>query len=66
LPASAALRRALFDVLLVVEDPAASVHNPTYAARLLDEAQTALDPHEKPGAIVARPHRSASRRKTAP
>jgi hypothetical protein len=34
--------RALHDVLLVLEDPAADVHNPAYASILLDQAARAV------------------------
>jgi hypothetical protein len=34
--------RAAWNVLLVLEDPAASVHNPRYARRLLDAAEESL------------------------
>jgi hypothetical protein len=34
--------RAAWNVLLVLEDPAAAVHNPQYARRLLDAAEEAL------------------------
>ena len=35
--------RALYDVLLVIEDGAADVHHPTYASALLDAAERALE-----------------------
>jgi hypothetical protein len=41
---NSALGRALYDVLLVLEDPAADVHNPAYARLLLDRAEAALRP----------------------
>jgi hypothetical protein len=43
---SAARQRALHDVLLVLEDPAADVHNRTYAALLLDRAERVLSTPE--------------------
>lgn len=39
--------RALYNVLLVLEDPAADVHNPSYARALLDTAER-LAPEAKP------------------
>ncbi len=39
LPADPALGRALYDVALVVEDPAAAYHNAAYARALLDEVE---------------------------
>jgi len=36
------LIQALYDVALVVEDPAAGIHNAPYARELLDEAARAL------------------------
>jgi hypothetical protein len=39
---SAALERAIYEVLLVVEDPAAGVHNPKFARQLLDDAEARL------------------------
>jgi hypothetical protein len=41
-PADPALARAFANVVLVLEDPAADVHNPRYAAQLLDHAEAAL------------------------
>jgi len=41
-PLPAARQRALHDVLLVFEDPAADVHNRAYASLLLDRAEQAL------------------------
>ncbi|HWP06593.1 MAG TPA: hypothetical protein VNN72_12655, partial [Polyangiaceae bacterium] len=41
-PRSGTRTRALRNVLLVLEDPAADVHNPSYAALLLDRAERAL------------------------
>jgi hypothetical protein len=38
----ASLRRAAFDLSLVLEDPAASSHNPLYAKQLLDAARRAI------------------------
>jgi hypothetical protein len=34
--------RAAYNVLLVIEDPAAAIHNPAYAAALLDAAEAVL------------------------
>lgn len=39
LPSSSTLARSLYSVLLVLEDPAADVHNPAYAKLLLDAAE---------------------------
>jgi hypothetical protein len=48
--------RALKNVLLVLEDPAADVHNPAYARRLLDAARSATATSaEQPSAEGARP-----------
>jgi hypothetical protein len=44
IPADPALARAFANVALVLEDPAADVHNPRYAALLLDSAAAALSP----------------------
>jgi len=41
-PADPALARAFANVALVIEDPAADVHNPRYAALLLDAAEAVL------------------------
>jgi hypothetical protein len=41
---NSSLGRALYDVLLVLEDPAADVHNPAYARLLLERAEAALRP----------------------
>jgi hypothetical protein len=38
-----ALGRAAYDVLLILEDPAAADHNPTYASMLLGAAERALE-----------------------
>ena len=48
--------RALRDALLVLEDRAADVHNPGYAAQLLDQAEAGL-PRERrsPARPGARP-----------
>ncbi|HEX5100636.1 MAG TPA: hypothetical protein VFV94_14100, partial [Polyangiaceae bacterium] len=46
-PRAAARQRALHNVLLVLEDPAADVHNPSYAALLLDRAERVLSPPER-------------------
>lgn len=43
-PRSAATTRALRNVLLVLEDPAADVHHPSYARALLDAAAATLPP----------------------
>jgi hypothetical protein len=42
LPADPQKARAFANVALVLEDPAADVHNPRYAARLLDAAEATL------------------------
>jgi hypothetical protein len=39
---ASARQRALYDTLLVLEDPAADVHNPAYAALLLERAERTL------------------------
>lgn len=41
-PLSSPRQRALYDALLVLEDPAADVHNPAYAALLLERAERTL------------------------
>jgi hypothetical protein len=38
------LGRAASNVMLVLDDPAAVIHNPPYARALLDEAERALGP----------------------
>jgi hypothetical protein len=43
---SPALERALYEVLLVVEDPAAAVHNPVFARQLLGDAAARLSAKE--------------------
>lgn len=45
-----ALGRAAFDVLVVLEDPAARHHAPIYAERLLDAAEKTLDERTPTGA----------------
>jgi hypothetical protein len=41
-PASPALRRAAYDLSLLLEDPASRVHNPAYAQKLLDASRRAI------------------------
>jgi hypothetical protein len=50
-PRDPVLARALDNVALVLEDPAADVHNPRYATLLLDAAETVLAPRSR-GAIT--------------
>jgi len=44
LPRDPVRARALYDALLVAEDPAADVHHPAYAKALLDAAETGVSP----------------------
>lgn len=44
LPTDPIRARALYDALLVAEDPAADVHHPAYAKALLDAAETGVGP----------------------
>lgn len=47
IPSDPALARAFANVALVLEDPAADVHNPRYAALLLDSAEATLAPRSR-------------------
>jgi hypothetical protein len=47
-PKTTAQARALYDVLLVLEDPAADVHHPVYATSLLDAAERVTSGAAKP------------------
>ena len=53
------LARAAWDIALLLEDRAATVHNPSYAARLLQTSRAAIErsalrPHDPPGAAPER------------